>query len=69
MKQEDVTPEQFARWSFEIDQANVRYATGLTFDQLAPSTREAYLAEGKYYVEKHPKNDWPLDIYVKMQKV
>ncbi len=62
MKQKDVTVKQFAMWSFERDQKVGLFAKSIKYDNLPKDEKEAYESEAKHYINKHPKDDWPVDI-------
>lgn len=55
--QDNITAEQFARWSFETDRSKRLYTRTTTFDMLPADERDVYMEEAKYYVNAHPRDD------------
>jgi len=70
MKISEVSREQFATWSVERDIAaggfdedpNIK-----SFSDLPKEEQKIYLDEADYYLTKHPKDDWPTDILVRLE--
>ena len=66
MRAEDVTREQFARWSLEFDVATGGQTYGLTWEALSPRDRGIYLEEADMYLAGGPEN-WPLDVLERLE--
>lgn len=66
MKIEEVTVEQFAKWTLERDHESGCFddepEISKEWDQLPEDYKESYLEEATYYVNEHPHDDWPVDI-------
>ena len=60
---DEVTTGQFAEWSFERDQRMGLYdGESVTWSTVPEDERQLYLEEAKYYINEHPRDDWPTDI-------
>ena len=57
-----INRELFALWSFWRDQGEGLYPPEQTFEDLPMGDRDVYLAEADYYINEHPRDDWPVDI-------
>lgn len=61
MKAADVSPVQFAHWSFERDRGVGLYERRTKFGDLPCDEADDYLDEAHFYLRKSPR-EWPLDI-------
>jgi len=67
MKQSEVTQQQFAEWSFERDQSIGIYPGRTSLADLPEDEQNQYQEEAAYYLNEHPKDDWPKDIMVRLE--
>jgi hypothetical protein len=66
MKINEVTREQFAQWSFEQDRRYGLYHHKQLWSQLPEPEQKQYLEEADHYLNDHSKDDWPVDILVRL---
>lgn len=59
---QNLTAEQFAILIFERDRTNGLYTPWTQWANLDGEEKQLYLEEGAYYINEHPRDDWPVDV-------
>lgn len=67
LRKEEVTKEQFAKWSFERDM-RLDITDNIRWEDTSQEEKDLYLDEANFYfTDEKMKDDWPLDIMVRLE--